>query len=359
MNKRDFIRAGAAGSVAGLTLGATTLAQAQAGPTYNWKMATGWPGGPLLDIGSKAFADRMALLSGGRFKIQTFLGGAIGNALKVPDTVKNGLAECGHTWMGWDWGKDQTTVLFGGYAGSFDTERMLHWIYQGGGKELQRKYRDDTEGLVSIPLFIRTAEVFLHSRKPVRTLADLKGLKIRTAGAWLEMAKDLGAAPLTTSGADVYPMLERGAIDAVEWGTLWENISMGFHKIAKYLVYPGVHQPTAPFELVINKDVWAKMPPADQQLVEIVAEQVTLESWLRIGAEDVKAFDFFKKAGVEMNELDDEVQFAARKIGLAWAEKTAKEGKFKHFAEVHKSQVAFDEAWRNADSWRKVKVRKT
>nr|MBA3479734.1 TRAP transporter substrate-binding protein DctP [Lautropia sp.] len=257
MNKRDFIRAGTAGTLA---LGGTTLAQAQsAGPSYNWKMATGWPGGPLMDIGAKAFAERMALLSGGRFKIQTFPGGALGNALKVPDTVRNGLAEVGHTWMGWDWGKDPTTVLFGGYAGTFDTERMLHWIYQGGGKELQRKYRMESDELVSMPLFIRTAEVFVHSRKPVKSLADLKGLKIRTAGAWLEMSRDLGAAPVTTAGADVYPMLERGAIDAVEWGTLWENISMGFHKIAKYLIYPGVHQPTAPMEMVINKDVWAKM----------------------------------------------------------------------------------------------------
>ena len=110
-----------------------------------------------------------------------------------------------------------------------------------------------------MPLFIRTAEVFLHSRKPVKTLADLKGLKLRTAGAWLEMAKDLGAAPVTTAGGEVYPMLERGAIDATEWGTLWENISPGFHKVAKYLIIPGVHQPTAPFELCINKDAWAKL----------------------------------------------------------------------------------------------------
>ncbi len=79
------------------------------------------------------------------------------------------------------------------------------------------------------------------------------------------MAKDLGAAPVTTAGADVYPMLERGAIDATEWGTLYENISMGFHKIAKYIIYPGVHQPTAPFELVINKEAWAKVNEADKQ----------------------------------------------------------------------------------------------
>lgn len=353
MHKRNFLKAGLGG--AGLAAAASAIGQTS-GPTYNWKMATGWAGGPLMDIGAKAFAERMAMLSGGRFKIQTFPGGALGNALKVPETVKNGLAECGHTWMGYDWGKDPTTVLFGGYAGTFDTERMLHWMYEGGGVELQRKFRADTADVVSIPLFIRTAEVFLHSRKPVRTLADLKGLKLRTAGAWLEMAKELGAAPVTTAGGDVFPMLERGAIDATEWGTLWENISPGFHKVAKYLIYPGVHQPTAPFELVINKDAWNKMPPADQALVEVGARLVTLDSWLRIGVEDAKAIEFFKSQGVELIKLDDEVQFAARRIGLAWANKTAAEGKLKWFDPVHKSQTEFDKAWLNADDWRKVRV---
>jgi len=320
-------------------------------------MATGWPGGPLMDIGAKAFAEKLEVMSGGRFKVQVFPGGALGNALKVPETVKNGVAECGHTWMGYDWGKDPTTVLFGGYAGSFDTERMLHWIYEGGGAELQRQFREETEGIISIPLFIRTAEVFLHSRKPVKTLADLKGLKLRTAGAWLEMAKDLGAAPVTTAGGDVYPMLERGAIDATEWGTLWENISPGFYKVAKYLIYPGVHQPTAPFELTINKEAWNKLSAADKKLVEATAKMVTFESWLKIGQEDAKALDFYRKAGNTIIELDEEVQFAARKIGLEWADKTAKENKYPWFAKVHKSLREFETLWVHADSYRKVKVK--
>jgi TRAP-type mannitol/chloroaromatic compound transport system substrate-binding protein len=345
-------------SLAGAGLLATASAQAQTGPTYNWKMATGWAGGPLMDIGAKAFAERMGQLSGGRFKIQTFPGGGLGNALKVPETVKNGLAECGHTWIGYDWGKDQTTALFGGYAGSFDAERMLHWLYEGGGVELQRQFREDSDGVISFPLFMRTAEVFVHSRKPVKTLADLKGLKLRTAGAWLEMSKDLGAAPVTTAGGDVFPMLERGAIDAVEWGTLWENVSSGFYKVARYLSYPGVHQPCAPFELVVNKGVWDKMPEADRKLVEVVAKLVTFESWAKIGVEDAKAFDFYKKNGVTMIELDEEVQFATRKIGVDWADKTAKDNKSKWFAKVHKSQQDFEAAWRDADDWRKVKVKR-
>ena len=178
-----------------------------------------------------------------------------------------------------------------------------------------------------------------------------------TAGAWLEMAKDLGAAPVTTAGGEVYPMLERGAIDATEWGTLWENITPGFYKVAKYLSYPGVHQPTAPFELCINKEAWNKLPAADKKLVETVAKLVTFESWLKIGQEDAKALDFYKKAGNVITELDPEVQFKAREIGLAWAEKTSKEGKYPWFARVHASQKQFDTMWKGADRWRTVKVK--
>ena len=352
MEKRDFLKIGAA--AAALAVPAAANAQ---GATYNWKMATGWGGGPLMDVGSKAFAERIDFLSGGRFKIQVFPGGALGNALKVPETVKNGVAELGHTWMGYDWGKDPTTVLFGGYAGSFDSERMLHWLYEAGGADMERQFREETEGIISIPMFIRTAEAFLHSRKPVKSLADLKGLKLRTAGAWLEMAKDLGAAPVTTAGGDVYPMLERGAIDATEWGTLYENISMGFHKIAKYIIYPGVHQPTAPFELCINKDAWNKLSASDKKLVELAAKLVTFESWLKIGQEDAKALEFYRKAGNTIIELDAEVQYAGRKIGLDWAEKVAKEGKYPWFAKVLKSQKELDTLWHGAEGWRSVKVK--
>ena len=357
MRKRDFLKAGAISAATAASALAATAVRAQGAQSYNWKMATGWAGGPLMDIGAKAYAQRMEQFTSGRIKIQTFPGGALGNALKVPETVKNGIAELGHTWMGYDWGKDPTTVLFGGYAGSFDTELMLHWIYEGGGLQMQRQFREEQDGIISTVLFIRTAEVFLHSRKPVKTLADLKGLKIRTAGAWLEMAKDLGAAPVTTAGGDVYPMLERGAIDATEWGTLWENITPGFYKVAKYLSYPGVHQPTAPFELCINKEAWAKLSAADKKLVETVAKLVTFESWLKIGQEDAKALDFYKKAGNIITELDPEVQYAARKIGLDWAEKTAKENKYPWFARVHASQKQFDTMWKGASSWRTVKVK--
>ena len=75
--------------------------------------------------------------------------------------------------------------------------------------ELQAEFRDQKFGLISMPLFVRTAEVFLHSRKPVRTLKDLKGLKLRTAGAWLEISKGMGASPVTMPGGEVYTAFRR------------------------------------------------------------------------------------------------------------------------------------------------------
>lgn len=342
-----------------LSVAATAAALIAASPAtaaeLNFKMATSWAGGPLMDIGAKAFAERVKQMSNGRIEIEVFPAGTLGEPLKVTETVSNGLADMGHTWMGYDWGVDPTVVLFGGYAGSFDTERMLHWLYRGGGIELQREYRQEKFGVVSMPLFIRTAEVFLHSIKPVRTLADLQGLKIRTAGAWLEMAKQLGAAPVTTPGGEIYTALERGTIDATEWGTLWENISPGFYKVAKYLIIPGIHQPTAPFELQINNDVWNSLSDADKQLIETAARLTTFDSWLTIGQEDAKALDFYREQGNEIIELDPEVQYAAREIADKWADGVAANNAW--FSKVLDNQRAFEKLWAEASHYRNVKVK--
>ncbi len=346
-----------------LTLAAGSLAialiplgaHAQEQQKHTFKMATAWSGGPLMEIGAKAFAENVKRMSGGRITVEVFPGDTLGPALKVSETVKAGIADMGHTWIGYDWGADKTAVLFGGYAGSFDTEKMLHWLYRAGGAEMQNEWRQEKFGIVSMPLFIRTAEVFLHSRKPVRTLEDLKGLKLRTAGAWLEMSKQLGAAPVTTAGGEIYSALERGTIDATEWGTLWENISPGFHRVAKYLIIPGVHQPTAPFELVINKSAWEKLSDADKQLVKDAAQFTTLNSWLTIGQEDAKALDFFRQQGNEIIELDAEVQYAARETGLKWADEQAAQNEW--FRKVLASQKEFEKLWADAPRYRNVKVR--
>ena len=322
---------------------------------HKFKMATSWGGGPLMEIGAKAFAENVKRMSNGRIQIEVFPSGTLGPGLKVSETVKNGVADMGHTWIGYDWGKDKTAVLFGGYAGSSDTEKMLHWLYRAGGAELQREFRDQKFGLISMPLFVRTSEVFLHSRKPVKTLKDLQDLKLRTAGAWLEISKGMGASPVTMPGGEVYTALERGTIDATEWGTLYENKSPGFHKVTKYVIIPGVHQPTAPFELLINKKAWGKLSSEDKKLVEDAAFMTTMNSWLTIGDEDAKALEFFKSKGNEIIELAPEVQYEGREAGVKWAEGVAKENAY--FKKILDHQLAYFELWKDSSKYRNVKVR--
>ena len=84
------------------------------------------------------------------------------------------------------------------------------------------------------------------------------------------------------------------------------------------MIIPGVHQPTAPFELIINKGAWAKISDRDKKLIEEAAKMVTFESWTRIGHEDAKALEFYRKAGNEIIELDEKVQLVR-----SWAHATA------------------------------------
>ena len=339
-------------AAAALAAGLVASTGASAAEQHKWKMATSWGGGPLMEIGAKAFASKVEMLTEGRIKIQVFTSGTLGKGLKVSDTVRNNVAQAGHTWMGYDWGKDKTTVVFGGFAGSMDSERMLHWLYEGGGLQMWRDFRMEKFGVVSLPCFIRTAEAFLHSRKPVRTMADLKGLKIRTAGAWLEIAKGMGAAPVTMPGGEVYTSLERGTIDATEWGTLYENITPGFHKIAKYVVIPGVHQPVAPFEMIINKDAFAALSDRDRTLVELAAKIVTFESWTKIGHEDAKALQFYRDAGNEIIELDESVQISVKKAAIEWGHKQGETNPW--FKKAYESQLAYEVLWKDASRYRNV-----
>lgn len=339
-------------AVALMVLGVAWQDARGAEAVHKWKMTTSWGGGPLMEIGSKAFAEKVEFLTNGRVEIEISPVGKLGSPLKVTETVREGRAEVGHTWMGLDWGQDKTAVLFGGFAGSMDPERTIHWLYEGGGLELWRKFREQEFGIVSMPGLMRTTEVFLHSRKPMRSLDDLKGLKIRTAGAWLEIVTGLGATSVSLPGSKVKDALEAGEIDAAEWGTLWENVGLGVSKISKYVIVPGVHQPVAPFELQFNKAAWNALSERDKRLIEVAAKLVTLESWTRFGQEDAKALNHYREAGNEILVLDDAFQAEAKKAARSWAEAQAKDNAW--FSKVWQSQQNFETLWKDAPLYRDI-----
>ena len=316
--------------------------------TFKWKMAIR-DGGMLADM-PQLFADRLKAATGGRIDTTVYAAGTLGNALRVTETVTNGIADVGFNWLAADWGKNSAGVMLGGYPGGLTDVQMLHWLYEGGGAELVRQFRDQEFGIVSFVAGMTPAEVFMHSSKPIRTLADFKGLKVRTAGAWLDMLKDLGAAPVSVAGADVYPMLERGAIDATEWSTPSINAAAGFHRIAKFVVVPGLHQPSSCWEVAFTKSTWDKLSADDKKAIETTAKLTTYESWTRIGEADARAFEVFVKNGNTIIELDDSVRKEVARVSAAWSEKQAAQNPW--FKRIYDSQKAFRAAWRNAPRYR-------
>lgn len=328
-----------------------TAAPASAAATLKLRMATSWDKGiPLYKDMAAVFAEDVEAMSGGRIKIQLLTGGSVVPALEVPDAVRKGIVQMGHTWVGYDLGKDPVSNLFGGYTGGMESVPFIHWIYAGGGKELWSKWRMEKFGVVGMPCGIRPPEVFLHSHKPVRTLDDFKGLKVRASGSWGEIIPKLGASVVMLPGGEVFQALERHVIDATEWASPGENVASGLHEIAKYVIVPGAHQPATPFELVVNKQTWEELPDDLKAIIEHAAELATFKSWYRIGRLDMGALDAFKKAGNEIIYLSPETQTRCHQLGKEWAEALAAKDPF--FKEVFDSQNAFEKAWDKVSSIR-------
>jgi TRAP-type mannitol/chloroaromatic compound transport system substrate-binding protein len=315
------------------------------------RTATSWPGGPHLEQFAQGFAKQADALSGGKTKFQIFPAGTIGSPLKITESVQKKVAPAGHTWSGYDWGIDKAAAIFGGYTGSPPAEALLHWIYAGGGIELWRQWRMEKFGVVGIPCGAHSDEIHMHSRKPVRTLEDLKGLKLRTSGAWAEIANSLGASTVILPGGEVYPALERGVVDAIEWATPGINVGLGFHKVAKYIIMPGVHQPGAVLECLFDKALWDGFDAATKRQLEGAAKMATIESWMTINMLDAEALGKLKAEGAEFIRVEQSYIDGVAKATREWEDKyIASDGGW--FKKVVEHQRAFMEKWKPSSQYR-------
>ena len=334
--------------ITSVAMGAMLLAGAglfstQAAAAEQWSMATPWGGGPLLEIEAKGIGERITFLTGGEVKVQVFPGGTLGSPLKVTETVRSQVAQMGHNWAGYDWGIDRTAVLFGGFAGSPGGTEGLHWYLKGGGIELMKEWRKEKFDVEAIFCGISPREIFLHSRKSVKTLADYKGMKVRTSGAWAEIAQTLGATTVILPGAEVYPALERGVVDGIEWGSPSMNKAAGYAKIAKYVVVPGMHQPAGYHECSFSSEVWSKLSDRNKRMIELAGRDGGLNFWLDVGNDDAADFAAYATSGNQVDVLDDAFQQAAMDASAAWAEKQA--GKNAWFKRVWEHQKAYRKLW--------------
>ena len=323
--------------VAGLGFGAP-VAQAQNKLELN--MATPWAGGHWLDIGAKKYAENVERMTEGRIKINVFPAGALGPALKVTETVQKGVADMGHSWPGYDWAVDRTGAIFSGWSAGPNPEEMMMWLFNGGGAELWKQWRKEKFDVVAFPCGVLETEFFMHSHKPIRTADDMKGLKLRTSSSWAEIAPMLGASTVVLPGSEVFSALERKVVDAIEWGGPGSNLSEGFHKVAKYIIMPGLHAPSGAHDCIFNNATWAKIGDKDKQLLELAGRLTVFDSYLGYAKSDLDAYKQIRATpNLEVIQVDPSLTAAVVKVSTEWAEKQAASNAW--FKKAFDSQKAF------------------
>ncbi|KZD05342.1 TRAP transporter substrate-binding protein DctP [Oceanibaculum pacificum] len=303
------------------------------------------------------FVERVKKMTGGRVDFQAFPGGVLAPPLEAYKAVEDGIADAGHLTPLYIVNKDPVNSFYGGHPGGMPPEMMLHWLYNGGGQELLTQHRRETMKMHSITLSIGPAEIW-HSHVPVRTAADLKGLKFRASGAWAQILNEyFGASATTVAGGEVYTMLERKGVDVVEWSGPAENIKTGLQNAAPYIVLPGPHTNAFSFELLMPIAKWDAIPDDLKIQIEAAAKLSTFETLFAWTVEDMKAMEVIRTGKAELIQPDPSLVSDIREAGRAWAMKRAEEQTAKGnpwMKRISDSYYGFYDNWLKNASYRAV-----
>lgn len=314
-----------------------------------WRMPAAVPEGSFFyETFMKRFAQNVRLLTDGKIVIEPYGAGVLVPAFKVYEAVADGTVEAGHSTPSFLVNSDPTNAIFASYPGGMSPEATLAWLYEGGGEQMLKAFRRDKMKLHTLVVGVGSSEILAHSNKPIRTADDFKGMKYRTSGAFAAVLKELGAVPTVVPPAEIYTLLERKGVDAIEWATPGSNLSEGFHKVAKYIVLPGIHQPTFVWEVVLKLDTWNKVPKDLQQKVEAAAKLTTLEALPTFQYADASAMDAYRANNNEIIVLDQKLIEKIRATGVDWARKTAAEQKAKGDDTMDKvlaSYLGYQQRW--------------
>lgn len=326
------------------TLAAATCALAVAfawpagAQTHKWKMQSLWQAG---SVNQKIFEDwckRVKEATNGRVEIEPIAVGTIVAYSETLDAMTNGILDAHHSGGPYFSGKEPALALIGDLNGGFENPyQMQMWFEYGGGLELAREaYRKFNIHYVG-PVWWGVESV--PAKRALRNLADFKGVKMRVPeGLGAEIWRRAGVGVVTLPGSEVYTALERGVIEATDWGTLGMNNDLGYHKIAKFPLHPGFHSmPSA--EVAVNMAKWNALSPDLKVLVEMAVRDFAREMVQRIAMEDLKAAEGAKAAGFELVNWTPEERKRFRQISQeAWAD-WAKKSPLSQ--KVYDSQVAF------------------
>jgi TRAP-type mannitol/chloroaromatic compound transport system substrate-binding protein len=291
-------------------LAAPSIARAQA--PRRWRCVTSWAKNlPGPGVTAARLAKRISEMSAGELTIEIFAAGEIVPALNVFDAVSNGTVEMGHTASLFWQGKMPAAGLFTTQPFGLVPTEHAAWIDGGGQALWDELYAPHgVRGILAGNTGPSSAGWF---RKPIASLADLKGLRIRVTGLGGEIYSRLGATPIVTAPADTYPALERGVIDAAEFLAPGNDAPLGLNRVAPQLAFPGFNKPNGASEALVSLKVWNELPAHLRAIVEAAAQAEHDAGLADAAALNNAAINTLLASGTQLLLLPDDVLEAARK----------------------------------------------
>jgi len=306
------------------------------------KMQSTWPASITLQEHFKIFAERLEKLTSGSLKIEAMAAGQIVPAFEVLDATNRKVLDGWHA-IAYYWvGKNPAAALFAGPPGGpFGMDHMdyLGWLYVGGGLEMWRDfYQNDLKlNVIPFPAHPSSPQALGWFKKPLKSVADFKGMKCRQTGLNAEVYAKLGQSVVNMPGGEIVPAAQRGVIDCAEWVGGVEDLRLGLPQVFKYHYTPGMHENNSIGELGFNLDVWKSFTPQQQEAANSAVKD-TFITWItRWQKQNADAMEeMVQKHGARILRTPPDILLATLK---AWDE-VAKENSDKSptFKKVYESQ---------------------
>ncbi len=321
---------------------------AHAEEKVRWKMQSMF-GSKLSVIGETAprFSKNIKRISGGTLEIKFFEPGMLVPSLEGFEAVKTGSVDAVWGTAGHHAGKVPALAWFSAVPFGPGPAEIMAWLYKGGGDEIyDRIYAE--HGLKGVHCGIIAPEASGWFRKEIKSVDDLKGLKMHFIGLGALVMQKMGVSTYLLSAADVYPALERGVIDAAEASMPSIDRDLGFHRIAQHYYFPGWHQQSSVLELLLSKAKWDGLSDQHKAMIEITCGDSVRNMIALAEFKQPAALAVLESKGVTLHRWPPEVLAALRK---AWdevvVERSAEDPLFKEVAEHYKAFRAKYAVWKD------------
>jgi TRAP-type mannitol/chloroaromatic compound transport system substrate-binding protein len=313
MDRRSLIKqAGIAGVLA---TGIAPAVHAQA--AIRWRLASSFP--KSLDTiygAAEVFSQQVRAMSGGKFEISVHAAGELMPAFGVVDGVQQGTVEAAHTAPYYFFGKNECFALGTAIPFGLNSRQMTAWMYEGNGLKLMREFYSNY-AMTSFPGGNTGAQMGGWYRKEIKTLADMKGLKMRIGGFAGKVLERLGGVPQNIPAGEIYQALEKGTIDAAEWVGPYDDLKLGFNKVAPNYYYPGWWEGGPQLDFFINQKAFDALSAENKAIVENAAAHAHSVMQARYDARNPAALKQLVGQGTKLRAFSNDVMNEAFKQAMA------------------------------------------